>query len=1094
MKIADNHSPAQTNLRIPDSLKQQLLAYRRRVWQIKLTEAVAIVVAGIGLAFLLVYGMDRFTDTPAILRGLLWIGGLALIAIVPWAIYKWVYKHQALEPLAKLLSQKMPSIGDRLLGVIELTHNASEQARSPELCQAAMTQVADDAAGKDFRGAAPNSWYKAWTGLAAATVLAIGALAVTYPAATGNAMTRLLAPWGSTPRYTFTRIDALANDVYIPHGEPVVLPVALSEDSRWQPESAELHIGQQKPIQATLRDGQYAFAVPPQLSEHPMSLTVGDVKQSVKLKPTLRPELSKIVADVNLPEYLGQPEPKQIDTRGGSLTVVRGSRAVVTAIANRELADGKVNEQSRPVDGPQLASDSVQATETETLQFQWRDQMGLTGREPFTLSIEAIDDEAPTLICDGLERQAVVLDSETLTFQVRANDDFGIRRVGIQWKGMDVGAVEEPAEGERALAAGDPAASSLEAMGTFSAKSLGIPAQPIELQVWAEDYLPERARVLSPPFLLYVLTPDQHAIWMTEQLSKWHRQALDVRDRERQLHEKNKQLRALSADEVEMDQHQRDIERQAAAERSNGRRLERLGQMGDQLVLAASKNPEIGVGHLERWAEMLQVLQDLSDNRMPSVANLLDDAAQEAPKIASKPGPKSPGGPKAGQSRAGGPGPGSEMSKHPGPKPRAAPQLADMESSANSPDEGKGSPGGPKKPSNPALRLPTTTVMGKSQPSDDKPKKDEPLKMAQAITEQKELLDEFDKIADELNLILANLEGSTLVKRLKAASRKQNLVAKQLTNHLEPAFGQSAPRIDDEVKEVFTELQTAEDESTEQISYIMDDMEAYFERRRFAQFKVTLDEMKSSDVIGGLRQLSAAIKEQQGMSVAQCEFWSDSLDRWAENLVDPACNGSCPGGKSPESLPPSIVRDVMQILESEVNLRDETRVAEQAKAAVESKVHKATAETLAKTQTEINERVVDVIERIRELPDATKHFGKELKMLTQVDAVMTDATSILKQPNTGSQAIAAETEAIELILRSKRINPKGGGGGGSSPGGGSGGGNSADSALALLGKSKNEKEVRENKNVTQSTGETGAELPEEFRRGLDQYFSRLGGT
>jgi hypothetical protein len=37
----------------------------------------------------------------------------------------------------------------------------------------------------------------------------------------------------------------------------------------------------------------------------------------------------------------------------------------------------------------------------------------------------------------------------------------------------------------------------------------------------------------------------------------------------------------------------------------------------------------------------------------------------------------------------------------------------------------------------------------------------------EAINKQQDLLAEFEKIADELNRILANLEGSTLVKRLK---------------------------------------------------------------------------------------------------------------------------------------------------------------------------------------------------------------------------------------------------------------------------------------------------------------------------------------
>jgi len=103
---------------------------------------------------------------------------------------------------------------------------------------------------------------------------------------------------------------------------------------------------------------------------------------------------------------------------------------------------------------------------------------------------------------------------------------------------------------------------------------------------------------------------------------------------------------------------------------------------------------------------------------------------------------------------------------------------------------------------------------------------------------------------------------------------------------------------------------------------------------------------------------------------------------------------------------------------------------------------------------------------------------------------MDEATEILARPETGPQAIGAETEAIELLLQSKRINPRGGGGGGSSPGGG-GSGTTLDAALALFGAGLNEKEVREERDVGQATGVAGAVLPEEYRAGLDQYFNRM---
>jgi hypothetical protein len=189
-------------------------------------------------------------------------------------------------------------------------------------------------------------------------------------------------------------------------------------------------------------------------------------------------------------------------------------------------------------------------------------------------------------------------------------------------------------------------------------------------------------------------------------------------------------------------------------------------------------------------------------------------------------------------------------------------------------------------------------------------------------------------------------------------------------------------------------------------------------------------------------------------------------------------------------LPPSIVLEVLHILEAEVNLREETRVAEQARPAVAKEEHGGQADKLSDSQEQIQARVDKVTDRIRALPDGESEFAPEIRLLGAVSAVMREATEILARPETGSPAIAAETEAIELLLQSRRINPKGGGGGGSSPGGG-GGGTTNDSALALLGRGANDKEVREDHGVAQTTGDAGPVLPEEFRAGLDEYFKRL---
>lgn len=189
-------------------------------------------------------------------------------------------------------------------------------------------------------------------------------------------------------------------------------------------------------------------------------------------------------------------------------------------------------------------------------------------------------------------------------------------------------------------------------------------------------------------------------------------------------------------------------------------------------------------------------------------------------------------------------------------------------------------------------------------------------------------------------------------------------------------------------------------------------------------------------------------------------------------------------------MPPSIVLEVLQILEGEVNLREETRVGEQARTAIAAEEYGRQAQKLSRNQDGLKVRVDKVIDRIGQLPDAQSEFAYEIDLLGKVSSVMSEATGILARPETGSEAIAAETEAIELLLRSRRINPGGGGGGGPNPGGG-GGGKTVDSAMALLGSGVNPKEVREDRGVSQVTGESGPVLPEEFRAGLDEYFNRL---
>ena len=511
----------------------------------------------------------------------------------------------------------------------------------------------------------------------------------------------------------------------VAHGEPFSVTARLAEGTVWHPKQGEAQFDGQPAVAARLEDGSYEFSMPSQLEPGWLTIKVGDASRRIRIEPTLRPELTSLVASVKLPDYLGRKDTLRKDVRGGAITLVQGSRAAFAATASRELASAKVDGRPRKPSGATIDTPETPVKGTRKMELRWRDTFGLEGKEPFTLAITGRDDEAPSLACENLPRQKVVLDSELLSFTIHAQDDFGVRRVGMEWLGVDLPEISKPAKGERILGAGGQDRESLELAGTFSAKSLGIEPQPVQVRMFVEDYLPGRPRVYSPPYTFYVLTPEQHAIWITEQLSRWHRQAIEVKDREMQLHETNKQLRALAADQLDKPENRRKIENQASAERANGRRLTGLVNSGEMLVRQAMRNPEFGVGHLEKWAEMLQILKDISGNRMPSVADLLKEAAQ-SPNLAQASQKPAKSGPVAGKIRASGSGKPTEQK--PGEKKDAPviPRIADMESSQNSPLDKplKNKPAAEQGRRPAPFRLPMTTVMGK--PKDTPPPPESP--------------------------------------------------------------------------------------------------------------------------------------------------------------------------------------------------------------------------------------------------------------------------------------------------------------------------------------------------------------------------------
>jgi hypothetical protein len=1080
------------NIRLPESLDQQLKAFRYNLRRIKISESIGLAITGILTGFLIVFSIERWIEMPSWSRWTAWILAAISIATIPWWLQRWVLRYRTHASLAKLMTHKLPNLGDSLLSAIELASNPQEQQRSPALCRAALEQVASVAAKQNLNQATPTSYYKHWLSLAGVLSLIAIALSLVYPAASANSWARFLSPWRTIERFTFTKLGELPSQWIVPHGESITLAVPLMHTSDWKPNSAQLWLPGVPALQSNLQADSYKFELPPMIRPTEIQLRIGDATPRIKIEPTTRPELLTAQAKIALPDYLQISEPITKDIRSGSISLVEGSRYTVEGEASRELRSVTLDSRPLHVQAQRFDSEQLKDSQSSAHSVRWTDQLGLTSKSPFPLNVTIHPDEEPTIYIEGMPRAKVLLESEQLKFLVHASDDFGVKQVGLDWRTAEGAVGTTKTSGEQILIAGGASSQRVDADAIFQASAMGIAPQPLEVRVFVEDYLPGRKRVYSNPFLLMVLNPSDHALWVLQQFNRWQREALEVRDRELQLLETNKKLRSLSEDQLSDPDVIKQIEQQASAEGANARRLSNLTQRGEDLLRQASRNSEIGVGHLEKWAEMQKILKEISASRMPSVANLLKQAAKNAKQSNPSSQPNEP--PKiAGTNRNESTTSPSKQEQEENNKPtQNTPRVVDAESTQQpeTNNENNEEPA-KKKPSTGSLGLPTTTLAGAKSNQNQEPPPPSPEAVEQAVEQQLALLEEFDKVSEELNKVMANLEGSTLVKRFKAAAREQIAVADSVSSTVPNVFGSRAKKFKSEDREALDQLSARENNALNNVGQIIDDLQAFHERRPMVKFRDVLDDIQKEDPVAGLRKLSSEVLEQQGVAIAEAEFWSDTFDRWAEDLVDPAAKGQCPGGKSKGSLPPSIVLEVMQILEGEMNLRERTRVADQAKPAAPAEQYQKSVDELGKSQYQLRDRIAAVADRIAELPNADEEFGKEIELMQQVELAMNDAANILKRPDTGKAAVAAETEAIELLLSSKRINPKsGGGGGGSNPGGG-GSGDTSDAAIAMVGPGVNEKEIREDHPIEQSTGTSSSNLPEEFRFGLDQYFERI---
>lgn len=879
---------------IPDGLQQQLQSFRSKLWKIKIAEALLAGCSGLITSFLFVFLLDRFFETPAILRLVILVTGTSLFLVfAPYWIHRWVYRHRREHQLARLISLHFPKLGDRLLGAIELQdQDENRENLSPQLRSAAMSDVAREASKLDLTTALPLPYHRKWL-LAVLGLSGITAtLLLSLPDAGINSFKRWMMPFASTERFTFTRLDlsAIGTPERTPYGEAFSITIPLAKDTEYKPSYARARYGAGDWLQAPRTKDAYTFHFPGQRAMDIVTIEAHDARCEIAVEPVMRPETESIEAKLTFPDYL-QREDKTADLRSGFISLIEGGTIVTETKTTRKLlsADAELVTLPRMQDGyfkPEipldedaasntnvdepkatpiklhinnktLTSDSIAvAKQSMILSIDWQDIYKLSPPQPFQIRIEALIDQAPLSYLDGIQPQHMMLAEETIEFRIIAEDDFGIKATGISWQGtFNKPTPGSPASGELTISKGSPTQTNISVPFSFSPANLSIEPQKISLRSWSEDYKPERGRVYSEPVTIYILSRLEHAQVLKNQFDQSIGELDDIARQEQNLNDENLRTKRNMGKDLQNEAAKEKLKRQQNSEATNQERMEQLSKRMEDIFKGAVRNGEIEKESLKKMSDALQSIRELSQQDLPKVEQKLADA--QDPRNTNK----------------------------------------------------------------------------KSQED-----------LNQAIEQQNKAIEKMKqalKDAQEANQIF---EAGTFVNRLKKAARTQDSVANNIIDVIDSIVGSSFGALDPVEQRAIKKSNTRQRENATDLKWIQEDLSSYYSRTQKPEHKKLYEIISESMIDTELELLAKRITANLSFtSISQSKYWAQEIRKWVKQLEGDKNNaggsggGSGGGGTSQQEQDFEFMIKVMRMIQQEQDIRARTRSLEDLRRSLQNK-------------------------------------------------------------------------------------------------------------------------------------------------------------
>jgi hypothetical protein len=217
-----------------------------------------------------------------------------------------------------------------------------------------------------------------------------------------------------------------------------------------------------------------------------------------------------------LPDYLRYPDQSEA-VQSGTFRALEGSRVSFVGTVSRPLAEasmqgGGQKSEELKVQGATFATEPAEAGEAGELVFNWRDRLGLTNALPWRLALQRESDQPPQPDLPDLPKATAILATEVMRIRAEAQDDFGVRDLGLVWEVVSDTEETQTMSTEIKTEMASTREKKAENVFRWSPALYRIPADStVELQGFARDYFPKRERARTASYVIRVLSPESHA-------------------------------------------------------------------------------------------------------------------------------------------------------------------------------------------------------------------------------------------------------------------------------------------------------------------------------------------------------------------------------------------------------------------------------------------------------------------------------------------------------------------------------------------------------------------------------------------------------